>query len=156
VILIILFFATFISIPFHMWHHKFSNTVYVLFSGRNWSEQMVLLFAVFLPWLYILDMEHVYNKESGINLNFWKMFVFQGTNTWHSTLIVILIYYFNLWEPNRARIAWSVSWLIYGLDGPGFESRPALWPNQPPIHWVPGFFLGGKVAEAWCLPLTSI
>jgi hypothetical protein len=36
----------------------------------------------------------------------------------------------------------------YGLDGPGMESRwwrgfshssrPAMWPTQPPIQWVPG------------------
>jgi len=40
----------------------------------------------------------------------------------------------------------------YGLDGPGIESRwgrdfphlsrPALWPNQTPVRWVPGLFRG--------------
>jgi hypothetical protein len=40
----------------------------------------------------------------------------------------------------------------YGLDGPGIEcqwgrdlphpSRPALWPTQLPIQWVPGLSRG--------------
>ena len=40
----------------------------------------------------------------------------------------------------------------YGLDGPGIESRwgrdfphltkPAQWPTQPPVQWVPGLSQG--------------
>jgi hypothetical protein len=42
----------------------------------------------------------------------------------------------------------------YGLDGPGIESRcggdiphssrPAMGLIEPPVHWVPGLFLGRK------------
>ena len=28
-------------------------------------------------------------------------------------------------------------------------STPALWPNQPPLQWVPGLFLGGKAVRVW-------
>ena len=48
----------------------------------------------------------------------------------------------------------------YGLDGPRIESqwgrdfphpfKPALWPNQLSIQWVPGLFSGGgEAAGAW-------
>jgi len=46
-----------------------------------------------------------------------------------------------------------------GLEGPGIESlwgrdflhlsRPALWPNQPPVQWVTGVFPGDAAAGAW-------
>jgi hypothetical protein len=41
----------------------------------------------------------------------------------------------------------------YGMDGPGIESqcdrdfphpfRPAFWPTQSPVQWVPGHFTRG-------------
>ena len=50
----------------------------------------------------------------------------------------------------------------YGLDGPGIEprwgwdylhlSRPALGSTQPPVQWISGLFLWGKVARAWDWP----
>jgi hypothetical protein len=34
--------------------------------------------------------------------------------------------------------------------------RPVLKPTHPSIQWVPGSFLGSKMAAAWCWPLTYI
>ena len=30
------------------------------------------------------------------------------------------------------------------------------WATQPPVHWIPGFFLGVKAAGAWRWPPTPI
>jgi len=37
-----------------------------------------------------------------------------------------------------------------------FLPDPHRWPTHSPVKWVPSFFLGGKAAEAWRLPPTSI
>jgi hypothetical protein len=34
--------------------------------------------------------------------------------------------------------------------------RPGMGPTQPSVQWVQTFLLRGKVAGAWCWPLTSI
>jgi hypothetical protein len=67
--------------------------------------------------------------------------------------------------PSETRLKHEISavgiGIGYGLNGLGFEfrqgqeifvfsktSRPSLGPTQPPIQWVPGFFLRGKAAWA--------
>jgi hypothetical protein len=44
-------------------------------------------------------------------------------------------------------------WRVGGRDFP-HPSRRALWPTQPRIQWVPGFFPGCKTAGAWRWPPT--
>jgi hypothetical protein len=54
----------------------------------------------------------------------------------------------------------------YGLDGPGIKtrwrryfphlSRPALWPTQPPVQWVPGLSRGVKSGRGVTLTPHSL
>jgi hypothetical protein len=56
----------------------------------------------------------------------------------------------GLWAGMRLPTGWSVrgSNPGGGRDFPR-SSRPALWPTQPPIQWVPGVFPENKAAGAW-------
>ena len=66
---------------------------------------------------------------------------------------------FNVGRDNSVGIA-----TLYGLDGPGIESRwgrdfprpsrPAMGSTQPPVQWAPGLFPEVKAARAWCWPPT--
>jgi len=70
-------------------------------------------------------------------------------------------YHFTIFISSGVCLAYAVT--RYGLDGLGIESwwgrdllhpsRPALWPTQLPIHWVPAHSRG-KADGTWHWPPT--
>ena len=87
----------------------------------------------------------------------WKIYLHNNEMLGHATIprastyIYIYIYVCVCVCVGGGRVAQSVKRLSYGLDGLGSnpgedeifrQSRPAMGPTQPPVHWVPGLSRG--------------
>jgi hypothetical protein len=97
------------------------------------------------------------NAPKQTNICPTKSYVLEtARSNWFKSLFKVYYKLSNIYiksePPSRGRDSSVGIATCYGLDGPGIESRwgqdfshtsrPALWPTQPPIQWVPGLSRG--------------
>jgi hypothetical protein len=84
------------------------------------------------------------------------------TEEYHEQSVGIVSFRAELWNgtyriQNRMKAPFAASTEVYLQNFFSSPKRPhrAARLTQPPIQWVPDFFLGGKAAAAWRWSLTS-